>query len=226
MSLFWLSLGLMAAWGKNAASSCRQRQLMSLRRLFKSSDSSPVLFQAPRCHLQTWLGLDVYRAGKVLPVMQPGVATPPHPRQSGVWCFWQARHKSLFCFISSVLWSVRRQRGKRDYSAKFCEGNYSSVAAGASTITSLPPRHKQARKRGHICLSTHLYMKYIRMHQNKLARLHLLFFPLRVSHAQSLPYIPAIPGKTQAAWSPGDTDPHMISPQCGKQGRQERLHKR
>lgn len=48
-------------------------------------------------------------------------------------------------------------------------------------------------------------------------------FPSCLLYAQILSYIPAIPGKTQAAQSLSDTDPHMISPQCSKQ---ELLQKR
>lgn len=121
---------------------------------------------------------------------------------------------------------MRRQRGKYDYSAKFCKGNYSSVAAGASTIKppapSPPPiylilRHKQARKCGHICHNTHLYIKYIRTHQNKPAHLHLaLSFRLcRTCTNPSLRPPPSLEKHRQAP-SPSDTDPHMISPQCSE----------
>lgn len=78
-------------------------------------------------------------------------------------------------------------------------------------------RHKQARKCGHICHNTHLYIKYIRTHQNKPAHLHLaLSFRLcRTCTNPSLRPPPSLEKHRQAP-SPSDTDPHMISPQCSE----------
>lgn len=99
VALLWLSLGLMVAWYKKQHLYVNADRLCHCWDYSDASESSPVLFQAQYCLLRTWLLLDVYRVVKVLPVMQPEVATPPHPIWGGcVWSFWQARHKSLFCF--------------------------------------------------------------------------------------------------------------------------------
>ena len=170
------------------------------------SDSSPGFFFISGATLPFTdvIGPWCVRGGKSLLLLcSPGVAMPPQP-QTELGCGVSDKPATNHCFVSSrqcfEAWGAGGE--KCDYSAKFCEGIYSSVAAGASTIAPAAPlapilRHKQARQHGRICHNTHLYVKYIRAYQNKLARSHLLFVSVCVSHSQILPCIPAVAGKKE-----------------------------
>lgn len=65
---------------------------------------------------------------------------------------------------------MRRQQGKCDYSAKFCKGNYSSVAAGASTITPLSSSGISRHANVDTYAATHTCVHKIHTHASKQAR--------------------------------------------------------
>lgn len=69
--------------------------------------------------------------------IQPEVAMPPHPHTERDVAFLTSPPQIIVVFHLISALKHEAPAGKCDYSAKFCKGNYSSVAAGASTITPL-----------------------------------------------------------------------------------------
>lgn len=200
-------LGIDGSLVQNAVSLCRHRQLMSLWRPFKCLRLEPSFTSGRRAAIygHDW-ALMYGEWEKFLLDTEPGVATPPHPRLSGLWRFWQACHKSLFCFISSVLWSVRRQQAKCDYSAKFCEGKLQ--LCGSRCIYNPPPQGINSQTQTWTHMPQHTPVHKIHTHASKqactIAPALISFVSLAHTHKKKQPRRHNHPATQIRTWSRHD----------------------